>query len=270
VGCDEQGPPPLLSTGTGEPFVEWTEDDTYRYVESNGIPDHETGEFPNANNPNSISEQSHSYQMLLEPVESTEITPAGLFGMALNGVPFDPGTAEFWNRDPSSGWNYEALTGFLDLGADMNHAHVQPTGTYHYHGMPEGLLLNLTGGVPAVTIVAYAADGFPVVARYGYQDPDDAGSELILAESSYALKQGTRPDGPGGAYDGTFTADWEYVDGFGDLDECNGRFGVLPGYPNGIYHYYVTDDFPFVPRCFVADPDESFDRRPLPPLPPRF
>jgi hypothetical protein len=42
--------------------------------------------------------------MLLEPVESTEITPAGLFGMALNGVPFDPGTAEFWNRDPSSGW----------------------------------------------------------------------------------------------------------------------------------------------------------------------
>ncbi len=33
-----------------------------------------------------------------------------------------------------------------------------------------------------------------------------------------------------GDYDGTFTIDTEYVAGLGDLDECGGRFGVIPGF----------------------------------------
>ena len=37
-------------------------DDTYRYVTSNGIPEHETGQFPNSGNPNAISAQDHSYR----------------------------------------------------------------------------------------------------------------------------------------------------------------------------------------------------------------
>ena len=48
------------------------------------------------------------------------------FGIALNGVLFDPGTAEFFQRDRSSKWNYEALSGAVRLGLDQNHAHVQP------------------------------------------------------------------------------------------------------------------------------------------------
>ncbi|MEZ6079728.1 MAG: YHYH protein [Pirellulaceae bacterium] len=28
----------------------------------------------------------------------------------------------------------------IDLGIDVSHAHVQPTGKYHYHGLPTGLL----------------------------------------------------------------------------------------------------------------------------------
>jgi hypothetical protein len=32
-----------------------------------------------------------------------------LFGVALNGVGFDPGTAEFWNNDRRGGWNHAAL-----------------------------------------------------------------------------------------------------------------------------------------------------------------
>jgi hypothetical protein len=48
---------------------------------------------------------------------------------------------------------------------------------------------------------------------------------------------------------GTFTQDYEYVAGSGDLDECNGRFGVTPEFPNGIYHYYITDTYPFIQRC---------------------
>ncbi|MEO1444689.1 MAG: YHYH protein, partial [Cyanobacteria bacterium J06635_11] len=29
-------------------------------------------------------------------------------------------------------------------------------------------------------------------------------------------------------------------------------------YPEGIYHYYITEMFPFIPRCVKGTPDESF------------
>ena len=48
---------------------------------------------------------------------------------------------------------------------------------------------------------------------------------------------------------GTFTQDYEYVAGLGDLDECNGRFGVTPEFPSGIYHYYITEGYPYIQRC---------------------
>ena len=41
-------------------------------------------------------------------------------------------------------------------------------------------------------------------------------------------------DQPGGAYDGIFVEDFEYVPGSGDLDECGGRTGVTPEFPGGI------------------------------------
>ena len=52
---------------------------------------------------------------------------------------------------------------------------------------------------------------------------------------------------------GTFAQDWEYVEGSGDLDECNGRFGVTPEFPDGIYHYYATDTYPYFQRCVTGD-----------------
>jgi hypothetical protein len=67
--------------------------------------------------------------------------------------------------------------------------------------------------------------------------------------------------------DGTFTADFEYVAGSGDLDECHGRFGVTPEHPEGIYHYYVTDEFPFIGRSWRGEPDESFFKHPGPGAP---
>ena len=34
--------------------------------------------------------------------------------------------------------------------------------------------------------------------------------------------------------------DWNYVGGMGDLDECNGRWGPTPEYPEGTYYYVST------------------------------
>lgn len=237
----------------------------YRFIESNGVPDHDHGEFPTRGNPNAIRPQQHRYRVPLSPVAADEPTHAhgGIFGVAINGIPFEPGTAERYQNNRQSNWHYEALTGHLNLGIDENNAHVQPSGTYHYHGLPTGLI-HKHGDEEGITLLGYAADGFPVYSNIGYATASDSKSGLKELKTSYSLKQGTRPvgdDGPGGEYDGRFTQDWEYIEGAGDLDEFNGRFGVTPEYPDGIYHYYVTDEFPYISRMFKGKPDETFLRR---------
>jgi hypothetical protein len=84
-------------------------------------------------------------------------------------------------------------------------------------------------------------------------------------KSSYRLKSGNRPggeSGPGGVYDGKYTPDYEYSQGSGDLDECNGRFGVTAEFPHGTYYYVTTAEFPFISRKFRGTPDFSFRERP--------
>jgi hypothetical protein len=234
-----------------------------RFISANGLPDHKPGAFPRHGNPNTISAQNYNFRVPTKPqvvANSTRVDHA-LFGVALNGVPFDPATAEFWNNDRTSGWNYEARSGFIDLGLDENNAHVQPSGAYHYHGVPIGLTSHLGEDGKQMLLVGYAADGFPIYTSYGYSDPGNTNSPIRKMRSSYHLKTGARPNGPGGNYDGRFTADYEFVQGSGDLDECNGRFGVTPESPEGIYHYFITDDFPGIPRQWRGTPDPSFVRR---------
>ena len=145
------------------------------------------------------------------------------------------------------GWQFEALSGKIDLGMDENNAHVQPNGAYHYHGLPKGLIAKL-GGAEKMPLLGYAADGFPIYADRAYADANDSNSNMKQMRSSYRVKKGTRPSGPRGTYDGTFVEDYEYVAGLGDLDECNGRRGVTPQYPEGTYYYCLTTEFPFIPR----------------------
>ena len=83
------------------PQVTITERDGYRYITSNGLPDHRPGRFPNQGNPNAISAQDYEYRVPLNPETLDEAIPMRgyLFGVALNGVPFDPGTAEIWTPE---------------------------------------------------------------------------------------------------------------------------------------------------------------------------
>jgi YHYH protein len=241
-----------------------------RIITANGLPDHATGPFPNRDNPHAVRAQSYRYTMPLRPTVNATATPLPRqpFGIALNGVLFDPGTAEYWQNDRDSGWRYDALGSAFSLGLDTNHAHVQPNGAYHYHGLPTALLARLAADRPGLVLVGWAADGFPIYAV----SPASAAAQQL--RTSYQLKPGNRPttDGqPGGRYDGSFVEDFAYVAGSGDLDECSGRFGATPEFPTGTYHYVLTADFPFVPRAFRGTPDPSFARRggPDAPRPPR-
>lgn len=228
----------------------------YRYIHSDGLADHETGRFPNNGNPHTITEQSYQFRVTLNPQQATQPTALGHqnFGVALNGVPFDPLTAEYWNRDRTSGWNIEAMSGAINLGLDRNNAHVQPTGAYHYHAMPTGLLEKLSAQRDGPVQLGWAADGFPLYAPYGFKT-----GEL---KASFRVKSGTRPSGPGGPYDGTYVQDYEFVEGLGDLDACNGTTAATSEFPDGTYLYVLTNSYPFIPRCWTATPDPSFARGP--------
>lgn len=255
------------------PTVSITIEGTSRVIRANGLPTHKTGEFPNRGNPNALRAQNHEVRVPLIPTLADEpIEARPEFGIGLNGVIFDSGTGEFWTPEQArsfgggSAWNYEALGGGVNLGLDMNHAHVQPTGKYHYHGTPTGLVEELHGHADHAEMVqvGWAFDGFPIYSEWGHEDAFDAESAVRTLRPSYRLKQGERPttpEGPGGAYDGTFGMDWEYVEGLGDLDECNGRFGVTPEFPQGTYYYVVTEEYPSVPRFWRGEPDESERRR---------
>jgi hypothetical protein len=247
----------------------WTCSETRRTLTANGLPNHVVGTFPNPGNPNAITAQNITFSATLSPTTGTGNTPIGGPGgvnvYSLAGVKFDPatagtcpGNATALNQcDLAMGrdvWRIEALgqTTF-NFGEDQNKAHVQPGGIYHYHGMPEGLLTNAgaTAASPKMVLVGWAGDGYPVYARYCYTRPMDATSPLKVCAGSFvrdAVADAGRPSTTLIPL-GTFASDWTYTVGSGDLDDCNGRTGVTPEFPNGIYYYMATDSYPYFSRC---------------------
>ncbi|PCJ10514.1 MAG: hypothetical protein COB16_00400 [Rhodobacteraceae bacterium] len=230
-------------------------------IRANGIPEHAVGQFPNRGNPHSITTQNYRFGTDTDqlPRLAKALGMAGLFGVAVNGVPFDPSTAEFWQGNPRSDWQYEALGGAVTLGLDQNYAHVQPSGAYHYHGMPWGLMQKLGWSLgKASPLIGYAADGFPIYAITAKVD-----GRVQEMTSSYRLKPSNRPGGsaPNGRYDGAFVQDYQYQAGSGALDECNGAQVVTDEYSGGTYAYFLSREFPVVPRCLKGNADRSFGKR---------
>ena len=165
-----------------------------------------------AHNP---SKQSYSYYVPTTPTlangtsSSPLYTPLGVmdkFGVALDGIPFDPLTgvfAESSTKVVTTSTNLKCsyrVEGRLQttqststtpsssayttqrLGFDPHNGHNQSTGAYHYHAIPCGIAI---GGAPFVTctpmnsttpwaslptsatVVGYARDGFPIVVKAG-------------------------------------------------------------------------------------------------------
>jgi hypothetical protein len=251
----------------------WSCSSTQRSLTGNGVPDHDVGTFPSANNPSSIKSLTVNAAMPLTPaLASSTTTNVHVIGYAFNSVKMDPATAATCavsgstvtcTADGNTGtWNIEAMgQTYMNLGLDSSNAHVQPDGSYHYHGMPEGYLTKLGKGA-TMTLVGFALDGFPIYARYGYSTATSASSAIKVVTSSYKLKTTPSSGRPStSTYPmGLFTQDYEYSAGSGDLDECNGRFGVTPEFPNGIYHYVITDTWPYMGRCLKGTPTTGAPR----------
>ena len=240
--------------------------ESVRSIASNALPNHTTGDFPNSGNPNAISEQDVIYEFTTEPVYTGSSTEVLTTGVAINGVKFEPGTAESVACASGEFYRIEALQETYNLGLDSNNAHVQPTGEYHYHGVSQ-LLVDAFSTEKDLVHIGFAADGFLIYY-----------SKSAAYESGYELKTEPRTGtdclatGPAGGNivsisetvpDGTYTSDWIHLDTDGKLDTCNGML------MNNQYMYLLTETFPYIPRCLNGQVSATGITGRPPPRPPR-
>jgi hypothetical protein len=227
--------------------------DGYRHIASASYPDWAIDS--GFRYPGTPAVSNLSFKVTTSPAiaaKATQVRTGQVFGVLLNSVVCDPATAEFYNRVRDSKWNE------TPRGLDSHGCHTRPDGFYHCHKITSAWASDASVHSP---LVAWAADGFPVYLRYGYTDAQDPSRGVKNLQSSYRLKSGSRPSSstdPGGTYDGTYVADYEYVAGLGDLDECGGRQCVTPEFPAGTYAYFLTDTWPSVPSWLRGTPDPTF------------
>jgi len=225
---------------------------------TNAIPNHDFNDGNQAF-PNDVSAQNIQLEISAAPSIANSVTALSLGtdnALFLNGVKVDllaagcygVGNGKVGCNDINTPWRYDPMHPAAGFNVDSHNAHAQPTGAYHYHGNPNAMFDNSDSGAVS-PVIGFAADGFPIYGPFY----DDNGT-VKRAAPSYKIKDGTRPSGPGGAYDGSFRDDYEYVSGLGTLDECNGM--TL----NGSYGYYVTDGYPYVLGCYKGTPDPSFKK----------
>lgn len=259
-----------------------TDDGTKCTISANSIPNHDFNDQSAAFATN-VSEIDKFYTFTKTPAfasQATDLTLGQSNAIMLNGVVLDMLAAACYGvGDEPLGqerigcgpdqidnpWRYDPMSPLNGFGTDIHNAHVQPDGSYHYHGNPMAMFaLDCDDQTDASPVIGFAPDGYPV---YGscIQDPDTG--DIREATPSYVLKDngGPRQDEVGydtpqsgvgviasANYDGQFRGDYEYQNGAGDLDECNGMT------VDGEYGYYVTNAFPWVMNCFKGTPDDSF------------
>lgn len=247
-------------------------------VTSNSIPNHDFNDLM-AQFAHNVAAINKTFFVTMSPTKAKSPTALSLEydnAIFLNGVKLDLlaaacygvgndrlGSEKIGCNDSDQPFRYDPMSSFNSFGTDTHNAHTQPNGTYHYHGDPVAMYDDSATTESAV--IGFAADGFPI---YGPYIKDMTTATIRKVTSSYQLKSGKRQsqtyknttynpvDTFNEDYNGRFVDDWEYVNGSGDLDECNGMTY------NGAYGYYVVDAYPWVLKCFKGTINTSFSKRP--------
>lgn len=226
---------------------------------SNGLPNHDVGglavEFATAltASPSLLKVSSAPRAAAATTALSDDRLDAvmlnGAFLRSLDSVCYTSANAKAACNNANQAWRYDSRSSQSGAALDAHYGHVDSDGGYHYHSAADALFDQFP--TKESPVIGFAADGFPLYGSYF----NDANGVLRMAKSSYSLKSGARPagaDSPGGNYDGAYRDDYEYIEGTGDLDECNGMVS------SGVYGYYATDTFPWAIGCLKGTPNSTF------------
>ncbi len=125
-GPEAEGQEPAKRTHPFNDNVKVTFTDSHMIVESDGLPNHATPKYPNANNPNRILKQNYKFYIPRQPqrADTPRRTPLGPIGVAVNGIPF-------YNQYNAEGEDAVQVEVF-----DSCCGHPDPKGRYHYHKYP--------------------------------------------------------------------------------------------------------------------------------------
>jgi YHYH protein len=159
--------------------VAWTQqvsikrDGDNRVITSNGLPDHQTGEYPIPSNsaaytydqnPSSIREQQLSVTVPASPKRAAQASCAGgEVGIMTNGVPL------------FSALDADLVDAVAHHVQDECEGHPQNTGQYHYHG-PSKCLKDSGNGHSK--LLGYSYDGFGVYGTRGTKGKELSNADL--------------------------------------------------------------------------------------------
>ena len=188
-------------------------------ITSNAIPDYTYIET----SPGQPAAQDYTFTIPATPTVADEATAVPLLGTAavsLGGIPI-------FGPTEGTGGDVESLPGILsDCGS-----HNGPTG-FHIHliltSADTDCLFTPEEVAAESQLVGYAFDGFPIYTGIDqYTSSWELTDETLFATDTWAAHT--------------------YVEGSGDLDECNGRTDE-----DGNYAYYTTATFPYVLGCYTG------------------
>ena len=198
-------------------------------VTSNQIPD-----FPYIEtSPGAPQEYDLEFSIPATPVVAdapAEVPALGPLGVAVNGVPI-------YGQAEGTGGDVLSLgSGFTECGG-----HNGPTG-YHFHTFDvtgsDTCMFSEEEAQAGPILFGYAFDGYPIYgAIFQYSSSYELTDESLFATDTWSAHT--------------------YVEGSGDLDECNGRTDE-----NGNYAYYATETFPYTVGCFRGEVDPAVSEGP--------
>lgn len=114
-----------------------------------------------------------------------------------------------------------------------------------------------------MTIIGFAADVFPIYYKDTHFNAFDSLSSVIEMSTIYQLKSGERLvygiSAPCRGFTGVYSNDYKFLQGLGFLDEGSGFNIVIPEFPNGTYHYVLTDEIPSISVYFSGLANNSFE-----------
>ncbi|MDC3290089.1 YHYH protein [bacterium] len=272
--------------------VSITLNETHLIIATNGLPNHDfESTLACSQGGDCAVAQSYTWSIPRGPVNDTtgghnsadcpetngdyECAPArGAIALSINGVPiYGPEDGPGGDAVAAEHGAYNEDRQPIELG--ICHGHAAQGGTYHYHADGNCMHWHPEAGesiendydestIQAVAqntydgnhskVIGVAYDGFPIYGFWGYDD----NMNVVEMKSSYELKDGQT------GYNGI--DDYQYTEGLGHLDVCNGHFGPTPDFPQGIYHYHTTMQngdgemgFPYFLICYHGEADMSSD-----------
>jgi hypothetical protein len=223
VGCEETASL-FVTRGSAnvdldDPEVSASCDGDTVIVTSNGIPDYTYIET----SPGQPRDQDNTFVIPATPTMADTVTDIPLLGTAAVSL----GGIQIFGPTEGTGGDVESLPGILsDCGS-----HNGPSG-FHIHliltSAETDCLFTPDEVADEPQLVGYAFDGFPI-----YTGIDQYTSSWVLTDESLFATD-------------TWAAH-TYVEGSGDLDQCNGRTD-----DDGNYAYYTTATFPYILGCYAG------------------